>query len=142
MRLRTIAIFGERSSASILLRFRQVSSCPQKNRTSIAGPPTSRSQFGDVDRSPIASGLTVCGIRSTSPKFAAVRLEFGQRHRIGEPMKEEEGLNRREMIVQTGIVVGGAMIPLPAEAQTTAAPVPEGQLSSLTRLEYDTLDAI
>jgi gluconate 2-dehydrogenase gamma chain len=35
------------------------------------------------------------------------------------------------------------MIATPAEAaQTTAAPVPEGQLKTLTRLEYDTLDAI
>jgi gluconate 2-dehydrogenase gamma chain len=57
-------------------------------------------------------------------------------------MKEQEPLSRREMIVQTGIAVGAALISTSAEAQTTAAPVPEGQLKTLTRLEYDTLDAI
>src|SRR5262245_33506649 len=57
-------------------------------------------------------------------------------------MNEPEGLSRRDMFVQTGIVVGAALIPTSAEAQTTAAPVPEGQLKTLTRLEYDTLDAI
>jgi gluconate 2-dehydrogenase gamma chain len=57
-------------------------------------------------------------------------------------MREPEGLSRRDMIVQTGIAVGAALIPTSAEAQTTAAPVPEGQLKTLTRLEYDTLDAI
>jgi gluconate 2-dehydrogenase gamma chain len=58
-------------------------------------------------------------------------------------MKEDETLSRREMIVQTGIAVGAALIATPAEAaQTTAAPIPEGQLKTLTRLEYDTLDAI
>ena len=57
-------------------------------------------------------------------------------------MKEQEPLSRREMIVQTRIAVGGVLISTSAEAQTTAAPVPEGQLKTLTRLEYDTLDAI
>ena len=58
-------------------------------------------------------------------------------------MKEDETLSRRDMIVQTGIAVGATLISIPAEgAQTTAAPVPEGQLKTLTRLEYDTLDAI
>jgi gluconate 2-dehydrogenase gamma chain len=44
--------------------------------------------------------------------------------------------------VQTGIAVGAALIPTEAEAQNTAAPVREGELKTLTRLEYDTLDAI
>jgi gluconate 2-dehydrogenase gamma chain len=57
-------------------------------------------------------------------------------------MKEDEILSRRDMIVQTGIAVGAAAISTSAQAQTTAAPVPEGQLKTLTRLEYDTLDAI
>jgi hypothetical protein len=57
-------------------------------------------------------------------------------------MKEDETLSRRDMIVQTGIAMGAALISTTAEAQTTAAPVPEGQLKTLTRLEYDTLDAI
>ena len=57
-------------------------------------------------------------------------------------MTEPEGLSRRDMLVQTGIAVGAALIPASAEAQTTAAPVPEGQLKTLTRLEYDTLDGI
>jgi gluconate 2-dehydrogenase gamma chain len=57
-------------------------------------------------------------------------------------MKEQEPLSRRDMIVQTGIVVSAALIPASAEAQTTAAAVPEGHLKTLTRLEYDTLDAV
>ena len=59
-----------------------------------------------------------------------------------EPMKPE--ITRREMLVRAGIVVGAAMIPVPAAAlaQITAAAAPEGALKTLTRLEYDTLDAI
>jgi gluconate 2-dehydrogenase gamma chain len=58
-------------------------------------------------------------------------------------MKEDDTLSRRDMIVKAGIAVGAALIASPADAaQTTAAPVPEGQLKTLTRLEYDTLDAI
>jgi gluconate 2-dehydrogenase gamma chain len=57
-------------------------------------------------------------------------------------MKEPEGISRRDMIVQTGIAVGAALVSATAEAQTTAASAPEGQLKTLTRLEYDTLDAI
>jgi gluconate 2-dehydrogenase gamma chain len=57
-------------------------------------------------------------------------------------MKEPESISRRDMIVQTGIAVGAALISTTAEAQTTAASAPEGQLKTLTRLEYDTLDAI
>jgi len=57
-------------------------------------------------------------------------------------MKEPETLSRRDMIVQTGMAVGVALISTTAEGQTTAAAVPEGQLKTLTRLEYDTLDAI
>ena len=49
-------------------------------------------------------------------------------------MTEDETLSRREMIVQTGIAVGAALIPIPAQGQE--------QLLTLTRLEYDTLDAI
>jgi len=54
-------------------------------------------------------------------------------------------ITRREMLVRTGIVVGAAMLPAIPEsalAQTTAAAAPEGALKTLTRLEYDTLDAI
>jgi len=64
-------------------------------------------------------------------------------------MNEDETLSRRDMIAQTGIAVGAALISTAsahaaetAEAQITAAPVPEGQLKTLTRLDYDTLDAI
>ena len=57
-------------------------------------------------------------------------------------MNEQDPLSRREMIVQTGIVVGAALVSTTSEAQRTAAPVPDGQLKTLTRLEYDTLDAI
>lgn len=57
-------------------------------------------------------------------------------------MKEPEDLSRRDLIVHTGMAVGAALISTSAEAQTTAEPVPEGQLKTLTRLEYDTLDAI
>jgi len=42
----------------------------------------------------------------------------------------------------TGLVVGPLWIPTDGEAQKTAAPVREGELKTLTRLEYDTLDAI
>jgi gluconate 2-dehydrogenase gamma chain len=56
-------------------------------------------------------------------------------------MKDRE-LSRRDMIVQSGLTVGAALISTSAEAQRTAAPVPEGELKTLTRLEYDTLDAI
>src|SRR5688572_14530273 len=56
-------------------------------------------------------------------------------------MKEQD-LSRREMIVQTGVAVGAALISTKSEAQRTASPVPEGQLKTLTRLEYATLDAI
>ena len=57
-------------------------------------------------------------------------------------MKEDAALSRRDMIVQTGVAVGAALLSTSAEAQTTVAPVPEGPLKTLTRLEYDTLDAI
>jgi gluconate 2-dehydrogenase gamma chain len=56
--------------------------------------------------------------------------------------KDQDGLTRREMLVHTGIAVGAALMAADAEAQKTAAPVREGELKTLTRLEYDTLDAI
>jgi len=56
-------------------------------------------------------------------------------------MKEHD-LSRRDMIVQTGVAVGAALISTTSEAQRTAAPVAEGELKTLTRLEYETLDAI
>ena len=55
---------------------------------------------------------------------------------------KDDALSRREMIVRTGIAVGASLIPTQAEAQTTAAPVPEGELKTLTRVEYETLDAV
>jgi gluconate 2-dehydrogenase gamma chain len=51
-------------------------------------------------------------------------------------------LTRRDMLVQAGLAVGAALTPTDAEAQKTASPVREGELKTLTRLEYDTLDAI
>jgi gluconate 2-dehydrogenase gamma chain len=56
--------------------------------------------------------------------------------------KDSDGLTRREMLAQTGLAVTAALISTDAEAQKTAAPVREGELKTLTRLEYDTLDAI
>lgn len=57
-------------------------------------------------------------------------------------MSESDGLSRRDMILQAGLTIGAAVIATTAEAQQTAAPVPQGQFKTLTRLEYDTLDAI
>jgi len=68
--------------------------------------------------------------------------------------QSESELSRRALLFRAGIVVGAAIIPTvpalisteSAEAavlsQQTAAAAPEGELKTLTRLEYDTLDAI
>lgn len=53
-----------------------------------------------------------------------------------------DALSRREMMVRTGIAVGASLISTQVEGQKTAAPVPEGELKTLTRVEYETLDAI
>lgn len=53
-----------------------------------------------------------------------------------------DALSRREMMVRTGIAVGASLISTQVEGQKTAAPVAEGELKTLTRVEYDTLDAI
>lgn len=65
------------------------------------------------------------------------------------PDADLKPVSRREMIVQTGIAVGAVMLPVAASVasseaalQTTAAAAQEGELKSLTRLEYDTLEAI
>jgi len=59
--------------------------------------------------------------------------------------KSLDGISRREMLIRAGGVMGAAMIPLAPElmfGQITASVVPEGELKTFTRLEYDTLDAI
>jgi len=58
-----------------------------------------------------------------------------------------EGLSRRELLKRAGLAVGAAVVVpvLPAAAAQLPAPAPVGTveaLKTLTRLEYDTLDAI
>jgi len=50
-----------------------------------------------------------------------------------------DGLTRRELLKTAGLVVGAAVVPVLAQAP---APKVEEPLKTLTRLEYDTLDAI
>jgi gluconate 2-dehydrogenase gamma chain len=50
-----------------------------------------------------------------------------------------EGLTRRELLLTAGMVVSAAVVPVLAQ---TPAPKVEEPLKTLTRLEYDTLDAI
>src|SRR5438093_4018366 len=52
---------------------------------------------------------------------------------------DSDSLTRRELLQAAGIVVGAAVVPVLAQ---TPAPKPEEPLKTLTRLEYDTLDAI
>jgi gluconate 2-dehydrogenase gamma chain len=56
---------------------------------------------------------------------------------------DEVRLTRRELLKRAGLVVGAAVVvpAVPAAAQIRAAAAPE-TLRSLTRLEYETLDAI
>ena len=66
-----------------------------------------------------------------------------------EGLREEalEGLSRRELLKRAGLAVGAAVVVpvLPAAAAQLPAPAAVGTveaLKTLTRLEYDTLDAI
>ena len=67
----------------------------------------------------------------------------GQEGRAGQAGQAgQEGLTRRELLKRAGLVVGAAVVPVvpvASPAQTTGS---EETLRSLTRLEYDTLDAI
>jgi len=60
-----------------------------------------------------------------------------------DPLTSGPGLSRRELLKRAGLVVGAAVVvpvtPIDAAAQTVTAP--DG-LRTLTRPEYDTLDAI
>jgi gluconate 2-dehydrogenase gamma chain len=58
--------------------------------------------------------------------------------------EELETLSRRELLKRAGLVVGAAVVVpvVPAAAGRTQASAPQETLRTLTRLEYDTLDAI
>ena len=65
-------------------------------------------------------------------------ISEGSRRGWGPGAIEEDGLTRRELLKRAGLVVGAAvvvpLVPVAAQAQEA--------LKTLTRLEYDTLDAI
>jgi gluconate 2-dehydrogenase gamma chain len=59
-------------------------------------------------------------------------------------MAETGDLTRRELLKRAGLVVGAAVVVpvVPAAAAQPQASAPQETLKTLTRLEYDTLDAI
>jgi gluconate 2-dehydrogenase gamma chain len=82
-----------------------------------------------------ASSLWREGIMSDDKKW-----QVGQ----GPGAIEEEGLTRRELLKRAGLFVGAAVVvpAVPAAAAQIPATAAQETLRSLTRLEYETLDAI
>lgn len=75
---------------------------------------------------------------------------LGQDGRAGQEQPDsqegragQEGLSRRELLKRAGLVVGAAVVaPVAAQPQTSPGQPPLETLRSLTRFEYETLDAI